>query len=82
MSFLKQKPDYFLDITNDICPITFVKTKLLMERMLAGEVAELRLPVGEPLENVPQSIREEGHKVLCLEPSQEPDVYMLLIEKS
>lgn len=61
--------DYYLDITADVCPITFVKTKLLVERMRSGEVAEVRLPAGEPLENVPRSLEEEGHKVLGLAPA-------------
>ena len=59
---------YFLDITEDICPMTFVKTRLLIERMAAGEVAEIRLCAGEPLENVPESVTELGHTVLSIEP--------------
>ncbi|MGH6660158.1 MAG: sulfurtransferase TusA family protein, partial [Rhodospirillales bacterium] len=35
--------DYFIDITAEVCPLTFVKTKLLIERMRPGEVAEVRL---------------------------------------
>ncbi len=59
--------DFFLDITPEICPLTFVKTKLLIERMQPGEVAEVRLKGAEPLENVPRSVREHGHTVLSLE---------------
>jgi TusA-related sulfurtransferase len=77
-----RKPDHFLDITSDVCPITFVKTKLLMERMTSGEVVEIRLPSGEPLENVPRSVREEGHTILSLEPAGEVDVHILLIQKA
>lgn len=80
MTALKQTPDHFLDITDDVCPFTFVKTKLLMERMQSGEVAEVRLPSGEPLENVPRSVREEGYLVLSLEPDS--DAYVLLIRKT
>jgi len=46
--------DYFIDITAEVCPLTFVKTKLLIERMRPGEVAEVRLKGQEPLENVPR----------------------------
>lgn len=60
--------DFFLDITPDTCPITFVKTKLLIERMAPGQVAEIRLEGAEPLDNVPRSVREFGHTVLALEP--------------
>ena len=60
---MSEKPDhidYFLDITAAVCPMTFVKTKLLIERMSIGEVAELRLPAGAPLANVPRSVQEHG----------------------
>lgn len=56
--------DYYLDITSQICPMTFVKTKLTVERMSPGETLEVRLNDGEPLENVPRSLRELGHEIL------------------
>jgi len=59
--------DIFLDITSEVCPLTFVKTKLLIERMESGQVAEVRLNDGEPLSNVPRSVKEHGHAVLSLE---------------
>jgi TusA-related sulfurtransferase len=63
-------------------PDNLVKTKLQIERMADGEVAEVRLNAGEPLENVPRSVREEGHEVLSLEPEEGPDgVHLLLIRK-
>ncbi|MGE5548292.1 MAG: sulfurtransferase TusA family protein [Solirubrobacterales bacterium] len=55
--------DYYLDITADLCPMTFVRTKLLVERMKSGEVAEIRLKGREPLANVPRSVAELGHTV-------------------
>lgn len=48
--------------------MTFVRTKLLIERMRPGERAEVRLLGKEPLENVPKSVREIGHAVVSLEP--------------
>jgi len=82
---LRNNIDFFLDITPDVCPLTFVKTKLLIERMAPGQVAEVRLKGAEPLENVPRSVREHGHTVLGLE-AEEPDagpesVHRLLIRK-
>ena len=61
----------FLDITEEVCPLTFVKTKLMLERMRPGEVVEIRLNTGEPLENVPRSVRESGHEILSLQPEGE-----------
>ena len=74
--------DHYLDITADVCPITFVKTKLLIERMRPGEIAEVRLPQGEPLKNVPRSVAEEGHTVLSLEASEDAAVHILRLRKA
>jgi TusA-related sulfurtransferase len=48
--------------------MTFVKTRLLIERMAPGETAEVRLKGAEPLANVPQSVKELGHAVLSVAP--------------
>ena len=53
-----------LDITREHCPMTFVKTKIALSKLNAGEVLEVILSEGEPLENVPKSSREQGFKVL------------------
>ena len=57
----------FLDITEFVCPMTFVRTKLLLEKMNSGEIAVVRLNEGEPLQNGPRSAREQGHEVISLE---------------
>lgn len=57
----------FLDITEFVCPMTFVRTKLLLEKMNSGEIAVIRLNDGEPLQNVPRSVREQGHEIISLE---------------
>ena len=44
--------DYFLDITEDVCPMTFVKVRLQIEKMSAKETLEVRLKGTEPLKNV------------------------------
>lgn len=62
--------DHFIDISGEICPMTFVKTKLLIERMKPGETAQLRLQGQEPLDNVPRSIEDYGHTILRLEPEE------------
>ncbi len=65
------KVDIFLDITDFVCPMTFVHTKLLVESMQEGAIAEIRLNAGEPLKNVPRSLREHGHEILSLEPESD-----------
>lgn len=64
--------DHFLDITEDTCPLTFVKTKLLIESMAPGDIARVRLKGLEPLENVPRSVRDHGHEVVNLTPENAP----------
>ncbi len=78
--------DRYLDITQEVCPLTFVKTKLLIERLSPGQTAQIRLKGAEPLENVPRSVREHGHEVLSMEPEDPAadgtGVYLLRIRKS
>ncbi|WP_019645742.1 sulfurtransferase TusA family protein [Novispirillum itersonii] len=74
-------PDYFLDITAEICPFTFVKTKLMLEKMSSGQTLAVDLRGAEPLRNVPASVREEGHTVLSLTPAAGDGVMRMLIRK-
>ncbi|MGP1394077.1 MAG: sulfurtransferase TusA family protein [Inquilinaceae bacterium] len=60
--------DFYIDITDEVCPFTFVRTKLRLERMASGEVLEVRLKGAEPLANVPASAAELGHTILSIEP--------------
>jgi TusA-related sulfurtransferase len=55
--------DAQVDITDVVCPITFVKTKVALEELDDGQVLEIRLNDGEPIQNVPRSLKDEGHKV-------------------
>jgi tRNA 2-thiouridine synthesizing protein A len=60
-------PDARIDITAEVCPMTFVRTKLKLERMRPGEVLSVRLRGEEPLRNVPRAAREEGHAILAID---------------
>lgn len=60
-------PDAHIDITREVCPMTFVRTKIALERLPVGGVLEVRLKGDEPLKNVPDSARDAGHTVLALE---------------
>ena len=60
--------DHAIDITGEVCPMTFVRTKLKLERMLSGEVLVVRLRGEEPVRNVPRAARDEGHCILGIVP--------------
>lgn len=53
-----------LDVTKDICPMTFVRTRLQLDRMAPGQGLEVRFLGREPGENIPRSARELGHEVV------------------
>jgi len=74
------KADYELDITNEVCPMTFVRTKLLLERMAPSQSANIRLRGSEPADNVPRAVRDHGHEVLSLTPMGS-DIYELVIRR-
>ena len=57
-----------IDITADVCPMTFVRVKLALERMAPDAALIVRLNDGEPLRNVPRSARGEGYRVEELGP--------------
>jgi TusA-related sulfurtransferase len=69
-----------IDITGEVCPMTFVRTKLRLERMRPGEVLSVRLRGEEPLRNVPRAAREEGHIILGIVP--EGDDHIVTIRRS
>lgn len=69
-----------LDITGEVCPMTFVRTKLRLERMAEGEILRIRLRNGEPLENVPRALVDHGHEILRLEALDER-VWLLEVRK-
>ncbi|MCP9451862.1 MAG: sulfurtransferase TusA family protein [Nitrospira sp.] len=70
------------DLRGVACPLNYVKTKLRLEMMEAGERLEVWLDAGEPIRNVPMSLKNDGHKVLSQEPL-EPEAlhYRVLVEK-
>lgn len=69
-----------LDITKEHCPMTFVKTKIALSKLNTGDILEVLLLEGEPLQNVPKSSTEQGYKVLEVM-HVEGQVHKILIEK-
>ncbi len=56
-------PDDQLDLRGTPCPINFVRTKLRLEKMSPGSLLEVWLDPGEPIEQVPDSLVMEGHRI-------------------
>jgi TusA-related sulfurtransferase len=58
------KIDRKIDIRGDVCPYTFVKSKLALEELESGQVLEVVVDHEPATENVPRSMEAEGHLVL------------------
>jgi TusA-related sulfurtransferase len=73
-------PDQELDLRGEVCPYTFVKTKLALEMMHPGEVLKVTVDHLPAVENVPRSVTGEGHHVL--EVGQiNPSNWVIIIQK-
>ncbi len=53
-----------IDLRGVVCPLNFVKAKLELEKLPVGEILEVLLDDGEPVENVPASFADQGQEVL------------------
>lgn len=73
------KADEELDLRGVICPYNFVKTKLKLETMEAGQILAVILDEGDPIRNVPRSVSDDGHQVLKQEPLSQ--AYRVMIRK-
>jgi sulfite reductase (ferredoxin) len=69
-----------IDLLGVKCPFNYVKTKIKLETMAPGSILEVLLDAGEPSENVPRSIKNDGHKVVSL--TEENGHYKLTVEKA
>ncbi len=58
------KVDRKIDIRGEVCPYTFVKSKLAIEDLKSGQILEVIVDHAPATENVPRSLGSEGHKVL------------------
>ena len=68
-----------VDITDVVCPMTFVKAKVAMEELEIGQVLAVTMNDGEPVQNVP-SFKEEGQQILKLI-DNENGTYDLIVKK-
>ncbi len=72
--------DEEVDITDKVCPLTFVKAKVTLDELDDGQILAIRMNDGEPVQNVPRSIKDEGHQILKLT-DNEDGTYTLYVKK-
>lgn len=74
------KADAFVDITDVVCPMTFVKAKVAIEGLDAGQTLKIHMNGGEPIQNVPRSMKDEGHTVLDVQANDDGS-FNILVKK-
>ena len=75
------KVDGTVDITDVVCPVTFVKAKVALEELDSGQVLAIHMNDGEPAQNVPRSMKDEGHQILKLKDNGD-GTYDLFVRKA
>ncbi len=72
-----------VDLRRFACPLTYVKTRIALERLSPGDVLEIWLSAGEPVESVPRSAEEDGHRVVAVEAlaGEAAGAWRVLLEK-
>ena len=71
--------DRRLDLRGVACPMNFVRTKLALDELETGQVLEVFLDEGEPIDNVSRSLQDEGQQLLEKTPTQPG--YRLVVKK-
>jgi TusA-related sulfurtransferase len=69
-----------IDLRGVSCPTNFVKAKLALEEVDTGTIVQILLDDGEPVKNVPRSLKADGHKLIGLKQTDEGH-YILELEK-
>ena len=69
-----------LDVTEEHCPMTFVKTKLELAKLNEGDILEVLLREGEPLDSVPKSTEEQGYEIIEVSHIKK-DIYKVVIKR-
>ena len=73
--------DRDLDLKGEVCPYTFVKSKLALEQMDTDQVLRVTVDNSESASNVPRSLELEGHEVIKVE-QVSPSVWDIVVKKS
>jgi len=87
MSDQNQDTSFLLDITGETCPMTFVRARLMLDRLPPGARLTIRLQGEEPLRGVPRQAAALGHAVLATAPESPDrtapgDVWLVTLRKA
>ena len=74
------KADSYVDITDVVCPVTFVKAKVALEEIENGQTLEIKLNDGEPIQNIPRSLKNEKHKVLSVNKNEDGNYTIAVVK--
>ncbi len=77
---MERQADEKIDLRGTPCPMNWVKTKLRLEELKQGQLLEVLLDDGEPMRNVPGSVKAEGHRIVAAAPLEHG--FRLLIERA
>jgi tRNA 2-thiouridine synthesizing protein A len=77
---LKETTDQKLNLKGVKCPLNFVKIKLKLEQMREGQRLEVIVDDGEPMRNVPRSVKEEGHRIVKAEKLADNGFKLLIVK--
>jgi tRNA 2-thiouridine synthesizing protein A len=70
----------FVDITDVGCPVTFAKVEMALDEIENGQLIEIRMNDGEAIQNVPRSLKADGHQVTSVQ--RGPDnTYQVIVKK-
>ncbi len=73
--------DQFMDLRGVKCPINYVKAKIKLEGMETGKTLLLYLDDGEPIQNVPTSLKNDGQNILKQEQVSDDTYFELIVRK-
>ncbi len=74
------RPDFEFDLKGEICPYTFVKSKLALETLDSGQILQVVVDNDESATNVPRSLTNEGNSVLGVEKMNDKD-WLITVRK-
>lgn len=77
-----QQAAKLLDVTRDTCPMTFVRTRLALERLSEGDLLRVLVRGDEPRDSVPRMAAAQGHAILSrVDTAEDPAVMEILIRR-